>query len=102
MPLNDYHDYTVIKRCKEKTPFYPYKINFVLSQLKLTDEEKGQTIQQLEKQLNKANSKTVTAQNIWTWIDSSLPEKARQKFEAYRQADTESYRSIVQTQSIFQ
>lgn len=40
MPLNDYHDYTVIKRCKEKTPFYTYKIDFVLSQLTLTD--KGQ------------------------------------------------------------
>ena len=92
MPLNDYHDYTVIKRCKEKTPFYPYKINFVLNQLTLTDKEKEQAIQQLEKKLNKANSKTVTAQNIWTWIDSSLPEKARQKFEAYRQADTEAFK----------
>ena len=92
MPLNDYHDYTVIKRCNEKTPFYPYKINFVLSQLTLTDKEKEQAIQQLEKQLNKANSKTVTAQKIWTWIDSSLPEKALQKFEAYRQADTKRFK----------
>ena len=91
MPLTNYHDYTVIKRCKEKTPFYPYKIDFVLNQLTLTDEEKEYTIQQLENQLNKANNKTVTAYNIWTWIDSSLPEKARQKFEAYRQADTERF-----------
>lgn len=92
MPLNDYHDYTVIKRCKEKTPFYPYKIDFVLNQLTLTDKEKEQAIQQLEKQLNKATNKTVTAHNIWKWIDSSLPEKAQQKFEAYRQADAERFK----------
>lgn len=64
---------------KKKTPFYPYKIDFVLSQLKLNDKEKEKTIQQLEQHLNKANNKTVTAQNLWTWINSSLPEKARRQ-----------------------
>ena len=92
MSLTDYENYTVTKRCHETTPFYAYKIEFVLNNLDLNSKEKQAVIKKLEGKLTKTSNHNVNANDIWNWIDKALPTSAQQKFEEHRHQDVLAFK----------
>ena len=89
MELKHYPQLTVEKITGEHTKFYPYKINWIISQLPLNQDQKDNIIQDLTNYFNNYQDDLITTANIYNQLINVLTNhnyyKAKEQVKDYHQ-----------------
>ena len=89
MELKHYPQLTVEKITGEHTKFYPYKINWIISQLPLNQDQKDNIIQDLTNYFNNYQDDLITTANIYNQLINVLTNhnyyKAKEQVKNYHQ-----------------
>lgn len=89
MELKHYPQLTVEKITGEHTKFYPYKINWIISQLPLSQDQKDNIIQDLTNYFNNYQDDLITTANIYNQLINVLTNhnyyKAKEQVKDYHQ-----------------
>lgn len=89
MELKHYPQLTVEKITGEHTKFYPYKLNWVISQLPLNQDQKDNIIQDLTNYFNNYQDDLITTANIYNQLINTLTNhnyyKAKKQVKDYHQ-----------------
>lgn len=89
MELKHYPQLTVEKITGEHTKFYPYKLNWIISQLPLNQDQKDNIIQDLTNYFNNYQDDLVTTANIYNQLINVLTNhnyyKAKEQVKDYHQ-----------------
>lgn len=89
MELKHYPQLTVEKITGEHTKFYPYKLNWVISQLPLNQDQKDNIIQDLTNYFNNYQDDLITTANIYNQLINALTNhnyyKAKEQVKDYHQ-----------------
>lgn len=89
MELKHYPQLTVEKITGEHTKFYPYKLNWVISQLPLNQDQKDNIIQDLTNYFNNYQDDLITTANIYNQLINALTNhnyyKAKEQVTDYHQ-----------------
>lgn len=89
MELKHYPQLTVEKITGEHTKFYPYKINWIISQLPLNQDQKDNIIQDLTNYFNNYQDELITTANIYNQLINVLTNhnyyKAKEQVKDYHQ-----------------
>ena len=89
MELKHYPQLTVEKITGEHTKFYPYKLNWIISQLPLNQDQKDTVIQDLNNYFNNYQDNLITTANIYNQLINVLTNhnyyKAKEQVKDYHQ-----------------
>lgn len=89
MELKHYPQLTVEKITGEHTKFYPYKLNWIISQLPLNQDQKDTVIQDLTNYFNNYQDDLITTANIYNQLINVLTNhnyyKAKEQVKDYHQ-----------------
>lgn len=89
MELKHYPQLTIEKITGEHTKFYPYKLNWVISQLPLNQDQKDNIIQDLTNYFNNYQDDLITTANIYNQLINALTNhnyyKAKEQVTDYHQ-----------------
>lgn len=89
MELKHYPQLTVEKITGEHTKFYPYKLNWIISQLPLNQDQKDTIIQDLTNYFNNYQDDLITTANIYNQLINVLTNhnyyKAKEQVKDYHQ-----------------
>lgn len=89
MELKHYPQLTIEKITGEHTKFYPYKINWIISQLPLNQDQKDNIIQDLTNYFNNYQDDLITTANIYNQLINILTNhnyyKAKEQVKDYHQ-----------------
>lgn len=89
MELKHYPQLTVEKITGEHTKFYPYKLNWIISQLPLNQDQKDNIIQDLTNYFNNYQDDLITTANIYNQLINVLTNhnyyKAKEQVKNYHQ-----------------
>lgn len=89
MELKHYPQLTVEKITGEHTKFYPYKLNWIISQIPLNQDQKDTVIQDLTNYFNNYQDDLITTANIYNQLINVLTNhnyyKAKEQVKDYHQ-----------------